>query len=116
MDLDEPVDDDLTVTEMHAGVHDDRPADAHLRSSHREAMRDAREHGNSQGFETRLRAVKRQREERVSRPRETHGLEDGVGAPAEFRAVPVSGRRELRIGDERREEGRAMLRLAKPVE
>ena len=78
--LDEAVDHDLPVREVHARVHHHRIADAHLGDHHREAVRETRQHGNAERLQPRLGPVARLREKRVAHPHQPQRLREGIGA------------------------------------
>ena len=92
VDLDQAVDDHLTVDDVHARMHHDRIADRDLRGHHRQPVGDPGQHRHAERLQPGLAAIQRLREERVADPGQAEDLRDRVQPGAErvaLAAVPA---------------------------
>jgi hypothetical protein len=106
VDLGEPVDDDLAMSDVHPGLHHDRIADAYLRGDHRQPVEHRGQHRHAEGLEPRLGTVERLREKGVARPHQLHDPADAVDRAPVLPLFGAHRRRDLRVGDQRREQSR----------
>ena len=99
-DLGDPVDHNLAVDDVDAGLDDNRVADRDLRDRHRKTVGKPWQDGHAQRLQARLQAVEGLGQEGVADPHQAQRLQHRVGRRAELGALAAVGGGDASVGED----------------